>query len=492
MDPTKRLILAAVIAFGFFAIYDYFFIESKTPPPTATTAQPSQDQPAQSASPSAPVAQSTQSEPGGTPDPQVGTTLSGKAAVTIETAISTIEIDELGRIRQVFLSDEIFAGENLEQLSLLDANQPRPLEVRFTDRALNDRAFNTAYSASADHLDVRKGPQTLEMSQDLGTLTLKRIFTFYPEGHYDLDLQLSQSAEYFITNGYRPVAETDPMTVQGSLIHEFDGSVETIEEGDAKGTEAFRQAGMVSSFDRYYATLLFNYEDYFDVYINRVLDGSPLPFIRGLQEMQLGGYIGPKYYETLAAIHPELTAAVEYGFFTFLSKPLFWVLDQIHTVVPNWGWSIVLFTILVKIVLFPLAHKGMIGMARLKDLAPKMKELQTKYKDDKQKLQTHMMELYKKHGANPLGGCLPLLLQIPIFFAVYRVLLNAIELKGSEWFYVGDLSAMDPYFILPVLMGATMYLQQRITPTTFTDPTQEKIFRWLPVIFTFFFIFFQL
>ncbi len=493
MDPTKRLILAAVIAFGFFAVYDFFFIESRTPPPS-TTQEEKATPDAQPASPAAPIARDepSVSEVSGSPDPQVGTTLaeSGRAAVTVQTAISTIEIDDLGRIQQVYLSDAIFTGADLQQLSLLDPSQPRPLEVRFTDRSLNDLAFNTPHSVSATELDARQAPQQLQMVQELGGTTLTRTFTFYPEGNYDLHLQLSQPAEYFITNGYRPIAETDPMTVQGSLIHQYSGSVETIREGKAKGTEAFRQAGMVSSFDRYYATLLYNYDDYFDVYVNRILGSDPLPFVRGLPQMELGGYIGPKYYTTLQAIHPELTAAIEYGFFTFLSKPLFWTLDWIHGYVPNWGWSIVLFTILVKILLFPLAHKGMIGMAKLKDIAPKMKELQAKYKDDKQKLQVHMMELYKKHGANPLGGCLPLLLQIPIFFAVYRVLINAIELKGASWFYVADLSATDPYFILPVLMGATMYLQQRLTPTTFTDPMQEKIFRWLPIIFTFFFIFF--
>ena len=127
--------------------------------------------------------------------------------------------------------------------------------------------------------------------------------------------------------------------------------------------------------------------------------------------------------------------------------------------------------------------------AILKDLSPKLKEIQTKYKGDSQKLQLHMMELYKKHNVNPMGGCLPLLLQIPVFFAIYRVLYNAVELKDSAWlFWIQDLSAMDPYFILPILMGVTMYLQQHLSPATFNDPTQEKIFKLLPVFFTIFLI----
>jgi YidC/Oxa1 family membrane protein insertase len=160
-----------------------------------------------------------------------------------------------------------------------------------------------------------------------------------------------------------------------------------------------------------------------------------------------------------------------------------------HSYVGNWGWAIVLFTILVKIILFPLSYKGMLSMQKLKDLAPKMKDIKEKYKGDSAKMNMKMMELYKNHGANPLGGCLPLLLQIPIFFALYRVLLNADELQGAQWIlWINNLAVMDPYWVLPILMGITMYYQQKITPSNFTDPLQEKIFKFFPVLMTVFFI----
>ena len=182
---------------------------------------------------------------------------------------------------------------------------------------------------------------------------------------------------------------------------------------------------------------------------------------------------------------------IEYGWFTFLAKPMFVFLQYIHDIVGNWGWTIVVLTLIVKLILYPLSYKGMVSMQKLKDLAPKIKEIQEKYKGDPQKSSMHMMELYKKHGANPMGGCLPILLQIPIFFAIYRVLLNAIELKGAEWIlWIHDLALMDPYFVLPILMGATMFLQQKITPNTIQDETQRKMFQFLPVIFTFFFLWF--
>jgi len=182
-----------------------------------------------------------------------------------------------------------------------------------------------------------------------------------------------------------------------------------------------------------------------------------------------------KDYRVLDGIDPVLVNAIEYGWFTFAAAPLFKVLMWLHGIFGNWGWAIIGLTILIRMILFPLTYKGMISMQKMKEVAPKIKEIQAKYKGDPQRMNAAVMETYKKHGANPLGGCLPLLLQIPVFFAIYRVLLNAVELQGAEWIlWVNDLSRMDPYFILPILMGA--------------DPMQEKIFKYLPVIFTFFFV----
>jgi YidC/Oxa1 family membrane protein insertase len=131
----------------------------------------------------------------------------------------------------------------------------------------------------------------------------------------------------------------------------------------------------------------------------------------------------------------------------------------------------------------------MVSMQKMKALSPKLKEIKEKYGKDPQRMNKATMDMYKKHGANPLGGCLPMLLQIPVFFAIYRVLLNAVELQGAPWIlWVNDLSRMDNYYVLPILMGASMFLQQRMTPNNFTDPLQEKVFKYLPVIFTFFFV----
>jgi YidC/Oxa1 family membrane protein insertase len=184
-----------------------------------------------------------------------------------------------------------------------------------------------------------------------------------------------------------------------------------------------------------------------------------------------------------------MTNIIEYGFFTFISKPVFLFLKYIYSILGNWGWSIVAITLIIRFILYPLTYKGMVSMNRLKELSPKVKEIQAKYKGEPQKMNAKMMELYKKHDANPMGGCLPMIMQIPVFFAIYRVLLNSIELKHSPWIaWYHDLSVMDPYYVLPVLMGASTFWQQSLTPQNFTDPMQAKIMKFLPLIFTFFFI----
>jgi YidC/Oxa1 family membrane protein insertase len=279
------------------------------------------------------------------------------------------------------------------------------------------------------------------------------------------------------------------MVVQGSLIKKNNGVIEVIEDGDAEGSLTIPNAKFATAFDRYFASILYNFEKPLNVSTLTVDEENALVFVQGEQSFALHGYIGPKESNVLKSIHPELTDAIEYGWFTFISKPLFKVLEWFYGLVGNWGWAIVLVTLLIKLILFPLSYKGMMSMQKLKDLAPQMKEIKEKHGKDPQKMNAQMMEMYKKNGANPMGGCLPMILQIPIFFAIYRVLLNAVELQGAPWMlWITDLSLKDPLFVLPILMGASMWYQQKITPNTMTDPMQKKIFQWLPVIMTFFFL----
>lgn len=482
-DLNKRLLLALALSFLVFIGYSYLFSPKNMPA--------SQESNRTAVSTSTPTA-----------DKSVPQTENGKAVVekkapgtevtdrkillNVVSHTFKMTFDELGRIEQFELLEKKYQNAEGHNLKILGANVAKPLEIRFTDAALNAEAFKTPYSASlSGTVDAKNGPVTVTLTQKLSKVTVTKKVTIQPNGAYTLDLHLSDNVPYFITPGHRPLADSSRyMLVRGALIKTADGVITVIEDGDAKGNETFKNAQIASAFDRYVATMFYDFKKGMDVSVLKVGKDDPLLFVKGSQSLHLGGYIGPKEYHTLASINPQLTDAIEFGWFTFLSKPFFKVLLWLHSHIGNWGWAIILFTLLVKLVLFPLSYKGMMSMQKLKDLAPKMKELREKYKDDPAKLNMKMMEMYKKHGANPMGGCLPMLLQIPVFFALYRVLLNADELQGAVWIHgwIDNLAAADPYYILPVLMGVSMWFQQRITPNNFTDPMQEKIFKFFPIL----------
>ena len=201
-------------------------------------------------------------------------------------------------------------------------------------------------------------------------------------------------------------------------------------------------------------------------------------------------YSGPQEQARLEQLAPGLELVVDYGWLTFLAKPIYWLLDFLYGIVGNWGWAIVLLTCIVKAVLYPISAAGYRSMARMKEVTPRLKALQEKYKDDKQRLPQAMMELYKTEKINPVGGCLPIMLQIPVFLALYWVLQGSVELRGAEWIlWVHDLAMPDPWFVLPALMAATMFLQILLNPKP-TDPMQAKVMYIMPVVFSvMFFIF---
>ena len=485
----KRLLIALVLSFLVMVGYGYLFTpETSHVDQNATKTQTNKE----SQAPISTSATQNVSAPQ-TPSIKNRVPIPGKAIATIRSDRFIISIDKLGRISSYVLLEEKFRDEKGELLNIIDPTKTKPLEIRIADQTLNQEAFTTPYRVKGkSNLTLTNKEETLTLIQELNGLTIRKDITFYPTGAYYIKIETSKALSYFITPGYRPVADHSIYLVaRGALIKEKDETITVIEDGEAKGTERFEGAMIASAFDRYHATLFYDLDKGLDVSVVKVDDGDPLLFIEQKGNASLNGYIGPKEYKTLIALDPRLEDVIEFGWFTFLAKPFFNILHWIYDHIGNWGWAIILFTILVKLVLFPLSYKGMMSMQKLKDLAPKMKELRDRYKDDPAKLNMKMMELYRKHGANPLGGCLPLLLQIPVFFALYRVLLNAVELQGAEWvLWIEDLSKHDPYFVLPVLMGVSMWVQQHITPTNFTDPMQEKIFKWFPVIVSIFMIYF--
>jgi YidC/Oxa1 family membrane protein insertase len=201
-------------------------------------------------------------------------------------------------------------------------------------------------------------------------------------------------------------------------------------------------------------------------------------------------YAGPKDQYRLKEISPYLELSVDYGWLWWIAQPLFWLLTKIHALVGNWGVAIILLTVLIKAAFFKLSATSYKSMANMRRVQPKMQEIREQYAEDKQKQSQAMMDLYRKEKINPMGGCLPILVQMPVFIALYWTLMESVELRQAPFIlWIKDLSVMDPYFVLPLMMGASMYFMQKLNPPP-PDPMQAKIMQWMPVVFTFFFLWF--
>jgi YidC/Oxa1 family membrane protein insertase len=195
-------------------------------------------------------------------------------------------------------------------------------------------------------------------------------------------------------------------------------------------------------------------------------------------------WAGPRELEGLRAAGLRLRDSVDFGFFGALALPILWFLKFLHGLLGSWGGAIILLTVTVKALLFPLSQKSFKSMKDMQKLQPQIKELQEKYKDDREQLNREMMALWQKHGVNPMGGCMPIVVQMPIWFALYQVLWQSVELYQSPFLYFCDLSLRDPLGVFPTALGASMILQQRMTPTTGMDPAQQQVMKWMPVFFS--------
>jgi len=200
-------------------------------------------------------------------------------------------------------------------------------------------------------------------------------------------------------------------------------------------------------------------------------------------------YVGPKIQSQLEKISPGLELTIDYGWLWFIAQPLFWLLTFIQGIVVNWGVAIILLTICVKAAFFKLSATSYKSMAKMRKLQPKMLDIRERHSDDRQKMSQLTMQLYKDEKVNPLGGCLPILVQMPVFISLYWTLNEAVELRHANFLWLTDLAAMDPYFILPIVMGVTMFIQQQLNPAP-PDPIQAKMMKMMPIMFTFFFMWF--
>lgn len=502
LDTTKRMLIAFAIVLPFFLVSDYLRVQDeeeqkqKTALVKDNTTIQAEAQSDAIAAPSISAMDSSPSSAEPMPNTAPGSLVYSEEDVLVKVITQSFDmhIDNFGRVKQVFMKEEKYLPEGQDTLPLFDPNiSPRPLEIRYKDAAINAKAFKTNYTTNASEIVLKDTPFDLVLTQTLDDLVIKKHLRLYPDGHYDFRLETSQNVGYFFTPGDRPIASSDEFVFMGAILTMADETLEKYEDGDLEREESFRATILAGNVDNFYTTLIIPKTGVMPVVLTptRTESSRTMIFIEGEPNREYIGYIGPKYLKLLESINPVMANVVEYGFITFFAKPMFQFLQWLYEIAGNWGWAIVILTFVVRVVFFPLTYKGMMSMQKMKEITPKIKEIQKKYEGDSQKINTHTMELFKKNKVNPAGGCLPIFLQIPIFIAIYKMLYNSIEMKGEAWIlWITDLSASDPYFILPLLMAASQFLHQHLTPTNFTDPMQEKLFKYMPLFFIAFMIFF--
>ncbi len=323
-----------------------------------------------------------------------------------------------------------------------------------------------------------------------GEVYIKRIFIFNQKD-YSIDVreEVKGLGSYYVTLGKDlGIFDKEDAPHWGPVILKEADRIE-LNPSKVKEMETYKEGvRWIAQEDKYFFSALVPVSK-IDQFIVSPYNGSALISAElrdGTNQYKV--FVAPKEYDYLKKFNVGLEHIVDFGFFSIIARPLFWFLKLLYSITANYGVAIIILTILVRIPFIPVVNRGQKSMQKLSELQPKLVQLKEQYKNDPQRLQKEMMELYKKYKINPMSGCLPILLQIPVFFALYKILTIAIELRQAPFiWWIQDLSAKDPYYVLPILMGVTMLIQQKMTPSTM-DSTQQKIMLLMPVVFTFLFL----
>jgi YidC/Oxa1 family membrane protein insertase len=533
---TQRLVLFLIFSFSALFLWEAWQKEQRPPPAPAAAvapkagaaATPGGDVPAPSAPTAAPA---TTTSPGAPAVPGAAPSAPATAGrvITIKTDLYTAEIDTTGGVvTQVALDRHRDAQDTAKPYYVLQRNAERTAIAQsglLGDGMPNHRTVfevlpgPTELAPGADSVDVR-----LQATAANGDKVVK-VMTFH-RGSYVIDVA------YEVTNaGAAPIApfayfqftrdmktpgfqnSMAPVAYTGPVIYNDTDKFKKVEFGelDKLAADPTRKLPYTKNADNGWVAMAEHYfvaawlpadepktpREFYARKLDRGLYsagvilpmGTIAPGATGTVRVPL--YVGPEDQDQLAKLAKGLDLVVDYGIFTVIAAPLFWLLKWLHGLLGNWGWAIIAMTIIIKSAFYPLNHASARSMAKMKVIAPKLKALQEQYANDKQQLQMKMMEMYKTEKINPLGGCLPILVQIPVFIALYWVLLSAVELRHAPWIgWIHDLSAPDPWYVLPVIYAITAYLQVKLSPTPISDPVQAKVMQIMPIAFSVMFIFF--
>ncbi len=487
----KNLIIAIVLSTAILIGYDYLYYNPfKAAPAKAPVA----------AAPTGPQAtKAGQATPAPAAAPPVVSLLQVSGApikdITIDTSLySAVITTEGGTIKSFKLKKYLDAdGRPLEMVPTGEQIMPLALVPAGATPA---QAESIIYTADRDSLSLTNGARgTLTLTAQGGdgkSITKTLVFrdgTYLIDGSFELVGY--PSATMYMGDGFGNLTDLKAMTRfnYAQVFTLMDGSKHEDNPSKLEAQKTYTgKTGWTGVTDKYFIAAVAP-SGPFTAVVGKGSTDTGIAGVRSYgpsEKFQL--YIGPKEYDRLKAADHELERSVDYGWFAFIAKPLFVALKFFYRLVGNWGWAIVVLTVVIKLIFAPLTHKSQKSIKRMQKLQPLFAELKEKYKGDPAKLNKETMELYKKHKVNPMGGCLPMLIQIPVFIALYRVLGNSIELRHAPFiFWLHDLSSKDPYYVLPIVMGGSMLLMQKMTPTAM-DPKQNMIMMLMPVVMTFMFI----
>lgn len=512
---TKRLILFIVFSMSIFMLWDAWQRE-QNPQPAAS--QPAAQTPANSGIPI--PTQITQPAPRSpTVTSAASPQLSKGERIKVKTDLFDAEIDvNGGDLRRMVLIKHGSADDKKKPIVLLSDEAPHFYVAQTGLIGAGLPTHKEIFSAAAKEYVLGADAKTLEVRlawQGANGVQVNKIYTFR-RGSYLIDLayeiknasgQTMKADAYFqlLRDDTPPAGDSQFLpTYTGPAIYTEAQKFQKHAFGDigkdAKTDTVVSKNGWVAMLQHYFlSAYLPQGAGQREFYTKKLSDKlfaagviMPLGEIAPNADARLSVplYVGPQEQETLKQLAPGLDLAIDYGWLTVVAVPIFWLLNLLHKWIGNWGWAIIVLTILIKLAFYPLSAASYRSMAKMKLLAPRLQKMKEQYGDDRQKMHQAMMEMYKTEKINPLGGCLPVLVQIPVFIALYWVLLYSVEMRHAPFaLWIQDLTATDPYYVLPIIMGLSMIVQTKLNPTP-PDPIQAKVMMIMPVAFSIFFFWF--
>lgn len=501
MDSRRSLLVLALL-FISFLVYQQWQVDYHSPKPVATEQVQNANQQGEL-----------------TPNSDLASLQQGRI-ITLENDVFRLQVNTLGG--DVVRSELLNYDETLHSHTPFVLLQDTPEHIYVAQSGLvgrngiDTKAGRANYQVDGDHFKLADGQNELVVPFvfEKDGVTYRKLFVL-KRGEYDVGVNFE------ITNQSGQPIEVEPYAKLTHTLVESSGSMAmptytggaysssetnykkySFKDMEEKDLSIQTKAGWVAVLQHYFVSAWIpNQDSTHQLYTStdKARNLGSIGYRGPVVDIPAGAtetitnklWTGPKLQNQMADVANHLDLTVDYGWAWFIAKPLFWLLTHIHDLVKNWGLAIICVTLVVKGLLYPLTKAQYTSMAKMRMLQPKIQEMRERYGEDRQRMSQEMMKLYKEEKVNPLGGCLPILLQMPIFIALYWTFMEAVELRHAPFFgWIQDLSAQDPYYILPILMGVSMFLLQKMSPTPVADPMQQKVMTFMPVIFTVFFLFF--